>query len=100
MNKNPLDVIMENDHELFTHISADKNTAFKAGALSVKTKLLIGLALDAAKGSVEGVKSLAIQAVDAGATKDEIFDTLRVVYYIYGVGSMYTAAKALEDVIE
>lgn len=98
MNKHPLDVIMENDHELFSHISVDKNAAFKAAALSVKTKLLIGLALDAAKGSVEGVKSLALQAIEAGATKEEIFDTLRVVYYINGVGSMYTAGRALNDI--
>lgn len=49
MNKNPLDFIKENDNELFTHISANRNSAIKEGELSVKTKLLIGLALDAAK---------------------------------------------------
>lgn len=99
MNKSPLDIIKQNDTELFAHISANKNSAFKAGALSVKNKLLIAIALDAAKGSVEGVKSLAQQAIIAGATKEEIFETLRVVYYIYGVGSIYTAARALEDML-
>ena len=98
MNKNPLDFIKENDNELFTHISANRNSAIKEGELSVKTKLLIGLALDAAKGTADGVKSFAKQAGAAGASKEEILEALRIVYYICGVGSIYTAAKALEDI--
>ena len=99
MNKNPLDIIKENDNELFSQISACKSSAFAAGSISVKNKLLIGLAIDAVKGTVNGVKSFAQQALAAGATKEEIFETLKVVYYITGVGSIYTAAQALDDLL-
>jgi alkylhydroperoxidase/carboxymuconolactone decarboxylase family protein YurZ len=35
----------------------------------------------------------------AGATKDEIAEALRVAQFIGGVGSVYTAAEALRDVL-
>ena len=40
-------------------------------------------------------KSLAQAAIDAGATKEEITEALRVVQYVCGAGSVYTAAHAL-----
>lgn len=98
MSKNPLDIIKKNDEELFNSISSTRELAFKDGALSAKNKLLIAIALDAAHGAVNGVKSLAIQALNAGASKEEIMDALRVSYFISGVGSIYTAAQGLNDV--
>jgi len=41
---------------------------------------------------------LAQAAIRAGATKEEITETVRVAQYISGVGSVYTAAHAFEDV--
>jgi len=55
------------------------------------------MALDASEGAVEGVRSLAEQAMKAGATRQEIIETLRVAQYICGVGSVYTAACAFKD---
>ncbi len=98
MNQNPLEFIKENDKELFNNIGASRNLAFQDGPLSLKNKLLIALALDAAHGATNGVKSLAKQALDARATKAEIMDTLRVAYFITGVGSIYTAAQALNEI--
>lgn len=60
-----------------------------------KFKLLIALALDASLGAVQGVRALAQEATQAGATRAEIMETLRVVYHVSGVGSVYTAAQAL-----
>jgi len=34
-----------------------------------------------------------------GATKEEIMETLRVVNHVCGVGSIYTAAAALQDIL-
>jgi alkylhydroperoxidase/carboxymuconolactone decarboxylase family protein YurZ len=34
----------------------------------------------------------------AGATKEEIAETMRVVQYISGVGSVYTAADAFKEI--
>ncbi|MFP4662424.1 MAG: carboxymuconolactone decarboxylase family protein [Halanaerobiales bacterium] len=99
MSKNPLDIIKENDEELFEAISNSRETAFKENALSKKNKLLIALALDAARGAENGVKSLAQQAIKEGATKEEILDTLRITFYITGAGSIYTAARALNDIL-
>ncbi len=98
MNQNPLEVIKNNDTELFNTIGAARSLAFQEGPLSLKHKLLIALALDAAHGAANGVKSLAKQALDAGATKAEITDALRVAYFITGVGSIYTAAQGLQEI--
>jgi alkylhydroperoxidase/carboxymuconolactone decarboxylase family protein YurZ len=46
---------------------------------------------------VEGVKALTEQAMKAGATKEEIAETIKVGQYISGVGSVYTAARALKE---
>jgi alkylhydroperoxidase/carboxymuconolactone decarboxylase family protein YurZ len=97
MNKNPLEFIQKNDEELFSAINFSRELAFKESALPLKEKLLIALALDASHGAVEGVKTLAKRALDCGASKEEIMDTLRVTYFVSGVGSIYTAARALEE---
>ena len=55
------------------------------------------MALDASHGTVQGVKSLAQQAMQAGATKEEIMEALRVTQYISGAGSTYTAAQAFKE---
>jgi alkylhydroperoxidase/carboxymuconolactone decarboxylase family protein YurZ len=99
MNSDPLKIIQERDLPLYEQINSAREMAFKDGELSKKNKLLIALAIDAAKLAEAGVKSLAIQAMKNGATKNEIMETLRVANYICGVGSMYTAARALQDVL-
>lgn len=70
---------------------------FSDGALPRKFKLLIAMAFDASYGTVQGVKSLAQQAMEAGATQEEITEALRVAQYISGVGCIYTAGQALKE---
>lgn len=98
MNRHPLSVIQENDPELFNEAMGVGKMALSDGALPAKYKLLTALALDAVHGAVNGVKSLAMQAMAAGATKEEIFETIRVAYHISGVGCVYTAAQGLESI--
>ncbi len=57
----------------------------------------MAMALDASHGTVEGVRALTLQAMQAGVTKEEIMETLRVAHYISGVGCVYTAAHAYKD---
>ena len=57
----------------------------------------MSMAVDASHGTVEGVKALTLQATKAGATKEEIMETLRVAQYVSGVGCVYTAAHAYKD---
>jgi alkylhydroperoxidase/carboxymuconolactone decarboxylase family protein YurZ len=87
----------KSDPELLKLVKTTNDFALADGALPRKIKFLIAMALDASEGTVEGVKSLAEQAMKAGATREEIVETLRVAQYICGVGSVYTAAWAFKD---
>ena len=97
MAENPLKIIEKLDLELFKNVEATQTLALGDGTLSRNVKLLMAMALDASHGTVEGVKSLTLQAMKAGATKEEITETLRVAQYISGVGCVYTAAHAFKD---
>ena len=97
MAESPLKIIEKLDPELFKNVESGQLLALSDGVLPRKVKLLVAMALDASKGTVEGVKSLTQQAMKAGATKEEIMETLRVAQYIGGVGCVYTAAHAFKD---
>ena len=99
MPADSMDLFSTNDPDLRAQIDAARGLAFQEGSLSLKTQILIALAIDATKQAEGGVRSLALQALEAGATKQEIMETLRIVNYICGVGSMYTAASALTGVL-
>ncbi len=97
MAEGPLKIIEKLDEKLFKNVEAAQTLALADGALPRKVKLLMAMALDAAHGTVEGVKSLTQQAMKAGATKEEVMETLRVAEYVSGAGAVYTAAHALKD---
>ncbi len=99
MKHDPLEIINKTDSSLFTEIQHMKELAFTGGELSKKHKLLIALAIDAANHAENGIRSLAVQAIEHGASKNEIMETLRIVNYICGAGSMYPAAAALKDIL-
>jgi len=99
MAEHPLKVFEQNDPGLFKLVGDTKTFAMTDGALSKKVKLLIAMALDAAHGTESGVRSLALQAREAGATKQEILETIRVTHYICGAGAIFTAAPALKDIL-
>jgi len=42
---------------------------------------------------------LALQAKEAGGTKQEILEAIRVAHYICGAGAVFTAAGALKDIL-
>jgi alkylhydroperoxidase/carboxymuconolactone decarboxylase family protein YurZ len=97
MAEHPLKIFEKIDPELLKLAQDTSAFALADGALPRKFKLLIAMALDASHGAVQGVRSLAEQAMKAGATKEEIAETLRVTQYVSGVGSVYTAAHALKE---
>jgi alkylhydroperoxidase/carboxymuconolactone decarboxylase family protein YurZ len=99
MAEHPLKIIEKLDLQLFKNVETTQTLALAEGALSRKVKLLMAMALDASHGTVEGVKSLTQQAMKAGATKEEVMETLRVAQYISGVGCVYTAAHAFKDLL-
>ena len=97
MTEHPLKIYEKLDPDLLLHVESSSDFAFNDGALPRKYKLLIGMAFDASYGAVNGVKSLAQQALEAGATKEEITEALRVAQHLSGVGCVYTAAQALKE---
>jgi alkylhydroperoxidase/carboxymuconolactone decarboxylase family protein YurZ len=97
MAEHPLKILEKIDPELLKLVRETNSFALAEGALPRKFKLLIAMALDASHGAARGVRSLAEQAMKAGATKEEIVETIRVAQYISGVGSVYTAADALRE---
>jgi alkylhydroperoxidase/carboxymuconolactone decarboxylase family protein YurZ len=99
LKNHPMNIVKEKDSDLFNQIAETAKLAFKDGEISGKNKLLIALAIDAALHAENGVKALAAKALEAGATKGEILETLRIVNYICGVGATFTAASALEEIL-
>ena len=97
MPQHPLDVFKRIDPEFLQHVNDTRDFALSDGALPKKFKYLIAMALDAAAGTADGVKSLTQAALTAGATKEEITETLRVAQYIGGAGTTYTAGRALAE---
>ena len=99
MAENPLKVLEKLDPEFLKVVGNTRALALNDGVLPRKIKLLMAMGLDASKGTVEGVRSLADQALKAGATKQEIMEAIRVADFICGVGCVYTAAHALRDLL-
>ncbi len=97
MIEHPLKIYELLDPDLLKHVENSSDFVFAEGALPRKFKLLIAMAFDASYGAVNGVKSLAQQAIDAGATKEEITEALRVAEHLSGVGCVYTAGVALKE---
>jgi alkylhydroperoxidase/carboxymuconolactone decarboxylase family protein YurZ len=82
------------------HLQATDPLIYADGALPRKFKLLVAMAFDAAAGAEGGVRALANAALQAGATQEEIAETLRVAYHLTGVGTLYTASRALKSVVQ
>ncbi len=97
MTESPLRIYEKLDPDLLRYVENSSDFVFADGALPRKFKLLIAMAFDASYGAVNGVKSLAQQAIDAGATKEEITEALRVAQHLSGVGCVYTAGVALKE---
>ena len=87
-------ILEEKDPALYTLVSELMEKALAPGALDVKTKILITLALDALKGSEGGVAVLSQQAREVGATEAEIAEALRLAYFVSGMSTLHTAAVA------
>lgn len=98
MAEHPLKIFEKVDPDLLKLVRETGAFALADGALPRKYKFLIAMVLDASHGTVEGTKSLTQQALQSGATKEEIMEALRVAHYICGAGCVYTAAAAFKEI--
>lgn len=84
----------KNDPEYFLLLAEVLEKAMNPQALDDKTKYLLILALDVYKGANEGVKVLAKQARDAGASEQEIREAIRLAYYVNSMDVIKTSLNA------
>ncbi len=94
-----LGTIMKIDPLFMDQVRKTEEMVYADGAVPRKMKLLIAMAFDATHGAVSGVRSLAQSAMEAGATRQEIAEVLRVACYLGGVGSLYAASTGLRDLL-
>jgi len=99
MPDHPLSTLKKLDPEFMKHLEETDALVYADGALPRKVKLLMAMAFDAAEGAAGGVRALAEQAMKAGATKEEIAETLRVAFHLSGVGSLYAASFGLKEIL-
>jgi alkylhydroperoxidase/carboxymuconolactone decarboxylase family protein YurZ len=97
MPYDPLETLGKIDSEMLKRVREQNEFVYADGALPRKVKLLIAMAFDAAHGAENGVRSLANQAKNAGASTQEIAEALRVAYHLNGVGALYTASAGLKE---
>ena len=79
-----LELISKQQPEVIAALYRLKGTVFKEGALSVKEKELIAVAITALLRCDECLMVHAGKAVEAGATKDELRESLLVAMYLAG----------------
>jgi AhpD family alkylhydroperoxidase len=79
-----LDLISKQQPEVIAALYRLKGVVFKEGALSVKEKELIAVAVTALLRCDECLLVHANKAKEAGATKDEIRESLLVAMYLAG----------------
>jgi len=99
MPDHPLSTMRKLDPEFMKHVEDTDALVYAGGALPRRVKLLMAMAFDAANGAPGGVRALAEMALQAGATKQEIAEALRVAFHLSGVGSMYAASFGLKDLL-
>ena len=96
MSLNPLDSYREFDPKLIEQYEKLQGLTYAEGALSVKFKLLIALAIDVEHGALQGAIAIGHRALKMGATKEEIIETLRISYQIGGNRALFTSTQVLQ----
>ena len=79
-----LELISKQQPEVIAALYRLKGTVFKEGAISIKEKELIAVAVTALLRCDECMVFHANKAVEAGATKDELREALLVAMYLAG----------------
>ncbi len=92
-----VELIEKNDPGLLEARAAVEKLVHEEGALSVKVKLLMAVLGDAILGRPEGVKALSNAARAAGATEEEIAETVRVAFHMAGVPGLVAATSAYRE---
>lgn len=86
-----------NSPELFREIMGVRNNVLVDGALPLKVKILMTMLCDALLSHPDGVANIANRARAAGATEEEIAETIGVAFLMGGTAAMVTACNAFNN---
>ena len=86
-----------NSPELFLEIMGVRNNVLVDGALPLKVKILMTMLCDALLSHPDGVANIANRARAAGATEEEIAETVGVAFLMGGTAAMVTACNAFNN---
>ena len=93
-----LELISKQQPEVVAALYKLKGTVFREGALSVKEKELIAVAVTALLKCDECIVLHAKKAMEAGATKDELRESLLVAMYLAGPSTVIWSDK-IDEII-
>lgn len=79
-----------------TSLKRLQNACISKGVLSIKTKELIALGISISSGCKESIAIQVENALKAGASSEEIFETMSVAILMGGKQSMFFGCEALE----
>jgi alkylhydroperoxidase/carboxymuconolactone decarboxylase family protein YurZ len=96
MSLNPFDAYKEFDPKLLEQYEKLQGLAYSEGALTIKLKLLIALAIDVENGALQGAIAIGHRALKMGASREEIVEALRISYQIGGNRAFFTSTQVVQ----
>lgn len=87
-------VLENNAPALLSTVNSTRESVLTDGALSLKVKTLMTMLCDALLAHPDGVANIANRARAAGATEDEIAETLAVAFLFGGMPALVTGTNA------
>ena len=87
-------LLEQNAPELLGNVSSVREWVLQDGALSLKVKTLMTMLCDALLAHPDGVAAIAGRARAAGATEEEIAETVAVAFLFGGMPALVTGANA------
>ena len=88
------DKLQKDAPEVFKMVSGARESVLTEGALPLKVKILMTMLCDALLAHPDGVANIANRARAAGATEEEIAETVGIAFLFGGMPAMVTAANA------
>ena len=90
------DILQKDAPELFKVVNGARESVLTEGALSLKVKTLMTMLCDALLAHPDGVANIANRARAAGATEEEIAETVGVAFLFGGMPALVTGANAFK----
>ncbi|MCH8297447.1 MAG: carboxymuconolactone decarboxylase family protein [Chloroflexi bacterium] len=90
------DILEKNAPDLLEVVNGARESVLTDGALSLKVKTLMTMLCDALLSHPDGVANIANRARSAGATEEEIAETVGVAFLFGGMPALVTGANAFK----